>query len=148
MKLKINPKKAYLQIDECIKSGYELRDYIVSQHGTEMSQKILDEMNLRASEWITSTQGTLLIIFPTASQSDAFIRITPSPLGRSGWNIKHNALLNRTEAQIEKLQEYQRIVNTYISKPLEKPWVVVVISVGSGIAGTVIGSLLTMFLVR
>lgn len=148
MKLKMNPKKAYLQIDACIKSGYELRDFITGRYGVEMTQDVLDDMNRKAKEWIASAQSTLLNIFPTSSQSDAFLRITSFPFARSGWNIKHNALLNHIQAQVDKLMEYQRIVNTYISKPLERPLVNIGISLGSAIVGAVVGSLLTIYLTQ
>ncbi|MEI9966282.1 MAG: hypothetical protein WDN67_01255 [Candidatus Moraniibacteriota bacterium] len=119
--LKVEPELGISVIEECIVSGYKLKDQINEKYlklRSEGSEDI-SVLNQLVFEWRDKVIGSLTTVFVSERELYNFRDARASALARIGISIKMNSLNNRLEAWIDKLNEYDRYIREQFSVHIE-----------------------------
>lgn len=119
--LKIEPEDAIQVIDDCIVSGYHLKDKINQDYfadKTMVGQRISDWKKI-SQEWSRKVIEKLGNVFVSQKELYNFRDAPTSGMVRVGTNIEWNGIVNQIEARIGKLNEYDRYIREQFNIHIE-----------------------------
>jgi len=112
--LKIEPEQALQILDECIVSGYQIKDKINEEYFANKDKvaQFISTWRLSANEWADRTRQKISGVFVSQKELYNFRDAPLSPLMRSNTNVDWNAIINQITARINKLNEYDKDIHS------------------------------------
>lgn len=112
--LKIQPDQAIQILDECIVSGYQLKDKINEEYfsNKDNAAQLISPWWQSANQWANSTIQKLSEAFVSQKELYNFRDAPLSPLMRVNTNADWNGIINQLEARIGKLNEYDKEIHS------------------------------------
>jgi len=119
--LKIQPEEAIQELDKCIVEGYQIKDKITQEYHTERAKadERIPEWQRIANDWLNNTIQKLETVFVSQKELYNFRDAHISPLMISNTNIKWNNIINRLQARIDKLNEYDVYIRNQFNVKVE-----------------------------
>lgn len=111
--IKIQPEIAVQILDNCIISGYRVKDEINEDYFQDKSavdREKVSKWRIIANKWVNECLQKLGVIFISQKQLYDFRDAPSSPLVQVNTNIDWNAIINFLEARINKLKEYDKYI--------------------------------------
>lgn len=111
--LKIEPEGALKILDECIVSGYRVKDKITEQYfsNKDKANQLISNWKQLAIDWAQATIDKLAEVFVSTKELYNFRDARPSPIIQINTNRLWNGIINKLEAQINKLNEYDKNIH-------------------------------------
>ncbi len=118
--LKIEPEQAIMILDECIVSGYRIKDKISQEYysNKEQADQKIPEWQKLANDWANSTIQKLEIVFVSQKELYSFRDARP-PFGATSENIKYIGIISHLQARTDKLNEYDLYIRNQFNVKLE-----------------------------
>jgi len=118
--LKVQPEEAIQTLDECIVSGYQIKDQITQAYysdKTQAEQKI-PEWQKMANDWVNDTIQKLGEVF--VSQKELYnFRDAGPPFGATSENVHYVGIVSRLKARVDKLNEYDSYIRNQFNVKVE-----------------------------
>ena len=119
--LKIEAEKAIQILDNCIVSGYQIKDKITQEYYAEKAKadEKITEWQKMANDWTDNTIHELSRVFISQKELYNFRDAHILPLRISNTNIKWNNIINHLQARIDKLNEYDSYIRNQFNVKVE-----------------------------
>lgn len=118
--IKTQPEEAIRILDDCIVSGYEVKDKIRTEYYSNKEQtneKIPGWQNL-SIDWTNKTIQKLETIFVSKKELYNFRDAQP-PFGATPENVRFVGIVSHLQARIDKLNEYDKYIRNQFNVKLE-----------------------------
>lgn len=131
--LKIQPEQAIQTLDECIVSGYQIKDKITQEYYAEKTKadERIPEWRRMANDWTNNTIQKLETVF--VSQKELYnFRDAEPPFGATSENVYYVGIVSRLKVRIDKLNEYDSYIRNQFDVKVEVVGRDKIVQIGDG----------------
>lgn len=118
--LKIEPDKAIQILDECIVSGYQIKDQISNAYYSdkEHANEKLPAWRQLATDWVNTALDKLGTVF--VSQKELYnFRDADPPFGATSENVQYVGIVSKMKARIDMLNTYDSYIRNQFDIKIE-----------------------------
>ncbi len=120
--LKVQPEEAIQVLDECIVSGYKIKDQINAEYFQDRSTvngEKITRWRDQSHAWADDCLKKLANLFVSQKELYEFRDAPVSPLMRVNTNVDWNEIINKHEAWVKRLTEYDRYIRNEFNVKVE-----------------------------